>query len=330
MITSNASTVTNNKVNEVVRRVLMGLLVFAVVMALSLLLPQALPGELSRGEMTAVTSNCGACPRAEKIVAAGMVSSSDGVYVNVEFAAPPTNSRLSVAFSDTAGEVRLVSSAGNWSFADGPRSSIELMNVAQRERRVVLQFPGTLRADRFAVTTGSGDRFPLNGFADAQYPASARFNFTDVLLLLAMTATAWYGARRGFLLEIADLVVLVVGLAIAAMVHRPVVSLFSGVTDSAATAAGISSVVTVVAVVFAGIFFVRKYLPKITASVGTFATPSDAVLGATTGCLRQLPLLAMMLAFSTNLAALSWASPNVHSSLIGSALVHAWKSVFTA
>jgi uncharacterized membrane protein required for colicin V production len=186
-----------------------------------------------------------------------------------------------------------------------------------------------LRTSGFAVTTGTGDRLPAAGFAPLTYPVAAHFNLTDLVLLLILAATAWYGTVRGFVLEIVDLSVLALSLVIAAIAYRPLAALFSSIADSSAAAATIGSGLTVVVVVFAGVFLVRRCFPAIGTMPGPFGAPANAVLGGAAGCMRQLPVLAMLLAAATDLAVLQWASGSIHSSLFGGALIHAWKTLFS-
>ena len=202
--------------------------------------------------------------------------------------------------------------------------------IAQRGSTLVLAFPSTLKTTGVAVSTGSGDRLPASGFAAVAYPLAPHINATDLLLLLILAATAWYGAVRGFVLEIVDLVVLVVGLALAAIASRPLAAVFVSIADSYASAVAIGTGLTVMLVVFAGVFLVRQCLRRMRNMPSLFAPPVNAALGAATGCLRQLPILAMLLAFGTEFAALHWASSSISSSLLGSALIHAWKNVFNA
>jgi len=193
--------------------------------------------------------------------------------------------------------------------------------------KVIVAFPETLSVTGVAAATGSGDRMPYTGFLAPTYPAAPHFNATDVVLLLVLGLTAYYGFRRGFVTEVSDLIVLALSLAISALLARPIGSAIAVVVGSAKAGAIGASALLVIVFAVSGAYFVRKYLPKF-AKADPFDARTSAILGALTGCVRQLPVLALLLAAGTGLAVLRWASANIQSSLIGSALIQAWQAVY--
>jgi len=318
-----------NETRSAVNRVLIGAMVFLAVVALSLLLPRALPGELPAGEMTPHGAGaCGACPPTEQIAAAGLTLTPNGAALSVRFEASPLNSKLTILLDGIPGDLTLRQSGAAWGYARGKRAAVRLAGSAQRDNTVVFSFPADLRIAGFALKTGAGDQFPHSGFALPVYPHSPHFNGSDVALLLVLAATACYGVKRGFLVEVADLVVVFVSVAIAGIGYRPAAAAISQMTHSRAAAAIIASGVLLIATGLAGFFLVRRHLAVLIQRTPPFDPRISALLGGAAGCLRQLPVLAMVLAASADLAALHWASPSINSSLLGSALLHTWRELF--
>jgi uncharacterized membrane protein required for colicin V production len=304
-------------------------MVFLAVVALSLLLPRALPGELPAGEMTPHGSAvCGACPPTEKIAAAGLALTPNGGALSVRFAATPLNSKLTILLDGVPGELTLSQNGAAWGYAGRKRAAVRLAGSAQRDDIVVFTFPADLRVSGFALKTSAGDRFPDSGFASPVYPQPPHFNASDVALLLLLAAAAWYGVKRGFLFEVADLVVVFASLAIAALAYRPAAAAISQMTHSRAAAAIIASGILLIVTGLAGFFLVRRHLGVLIQGTPPFDWRIGALLGGVAGCLRQLPVLAMVLAASADLTALHWASSNINSSLLGSALLHTWRMLF--
>jgi len=297
--------------------------------ALSLLLPASIPGELSPNQMTPHGSAlCQACPPTEQLTAVGMLASDSSWYVNVRFAVPPLNARLRIAFQGIPGFVDVQQSGTAWG---NPRSrqrdSITPTNAQQSGNQVVFAFPATLRATGVAIATASGDRIPDSGFLEPSYPAAPHFNATDAVLLLILLATALYGFKRGLLRELGDLLVIIVSLVVAGIAYKPLGALFAGLSNPRA-AAILASGALVLAFALIG-FLVLPVLSKPFAAMTSSLDPMFNKLGGSfTGCMRQLVVLAMLLGVGTGLSVLPWADASIHSSLLGSALIHAWQTVF--
>ena len=318
-----------NSTGFAVKRLLIGTLVFLAVFSVSLLLPRALPGELPAAEMTAHgTATCRACTPNEQIVAAGLQLMPNGAALSVRFAATPVNSRLTILLDGVSGDLNLSQSGTAWGYVGRKRAAVRLTGSAQRDDTVVFLFPTDARITGFALKTVSGDRFPDSGFAQPVYPQPPHFNASDVALLLILATAAWYGVKRGFFVEMADLVVGFASLAIAALSYRPVAVAVAQFVHSSTAAAMIASGVLVITTAFTGFFLVRRHLAALIERTRPFDRRISALLGGTAGCFRQLPVLAMVLAASTNLAVLHWASPSINSSLLGGALLHTWRALF--
>ncbi|MBV8206539.1 MAG: CvpA family protein [Acidobacteria bacterium] len=318
--------------SELARRLIIAVLVFGITIVVAMSLPRVLPGEMSAAEMAAHPSpGCSACPPTDQIAAAGILATSDGVYVNVRFAAQPLNTRLGITLEGDSTPIELVQAGKGWKYAGKVRpGSQRVTGITQRNNQVIIALPATVRAGGVAVSTGTGDRLPQTGFIAPTYPAPPHFNATDFVLLVALAITAWYGYKRGLFVELADLAVLIVSVTIAALVYKPVAAAFSDVVGSSGAAATIAGGLIVTLLAFAGITLVRRNFPRLGSMVAPFDARTSGVMGGILGCVRQLPLIAMILAAGTDLALLHWASRSIQSSLFAASLMHAWRTLFSA
>jgi uncharacterized membrane protein required for colicin V production len=316
--------------NAIASRVLVGLLVFAVITALSRLLPASMPGELSLGQMTRrIAKPCRVCQPTEQIVAVGMTAGEDRWYVNVRFAARPFNTSLRISFAGVPGAVELQQTGTTWRVARERRAGIpSVASLTQRDNQLVLGFPAALRTNGVAAGTGPGDRLPASGFAEPVFASAAHFNATDLVILLIFAASASYGFKRGLALELPDLIVVMASVAVAVAVRRPLAGHLTPLTGSPQTAALLAGGLAVV--VLGTVSFLL--LPALRRFVWAGAQGMDVriggVFGSTAAALRQCVVVAMLLAAAADLSVLRWANADIHSSLIGGTLLHAWKGLF--
>jgi uncharacterized membrane protein required for colicin V production len=315
--------------NRLTSRLLAALLTLVVISALSLLLPANLPGELSTAELTTrAGSLCAKCPPTEQLTGVGMKAGDHEWYVNVRFAAPPVNSRLRLSLSGVPGAIDLQQSGKEWRHSHrSPATSPIVIGIAQREDLVVVTIPGDVRTDGMAVETVSGDRWPASGFAAATFQSTTRFNTTDAVLLLVLLGAAAFGYRRGAVTEGGDLIVVGISLAIAALALGPVRAMLSRLIDDPKAAAAMASAALVLIVSLAGFLAVPRVTAWLTRSV-PLAPAMNGAIGSLSATVRQLVALAMFLAIGTRVALLSWAAMSINSSLLGTALLHAWSRLF--
>src|SRR5580704_2047278 len=136
------------------RRALIAILVFGVVLILSFLLPSAMPGEMPQSQLAPRSGPvCTTCPPSDQLTGLGMLPTSDGLYVNVQFAAPPLNTLLRVAFAGMPGEVDFQQFGQSWNVVGNP--SVRPAGIMASENKVVLTFPQTLRVTEMAAATGT-------------------------------------------------------------------------------------------------------------------------------------------------------------------------------
>lgn len=309
-----------------VTRLLTAFLVFAAITALSLLIPRSLPGELPAGSFTLhAQAVCVKCPPTEQLTGIGMLAGDNGWFVNARFVAPPFNAHITLAFDGLPDTVELQQTGKEWRYA-GKRNDV--LSVSERGNLVVFSLPGTIRATGISVSTGSGDRIPASGFASPTYPSAVHFNGTDILLLLVLLATAIYGFKRGALAEVGDLIGIALSFAIAAVVFKPVTSAIVAMTGYVQGAAAIGSGVLVVVCATASFFLIPRLLPRFASATADLNPSVNGALGSALACIRQLPLLAMVLMLGIDLAVLHWATPSITSSMLGSALLSAEKTLF--
>jgi uncharacterized membrane protein required for colicin V production len=313
-------------------RSLVALLVFVVLAVLSLLLPRRMPGELSGAELTPhAAPACQSCPPTEQITGAALATGEDAWHLNLRFAARPFNSVLRISFAGVPDVIELRQAGDSWRYS-GPSigGMPPITSVAQRGNQLVLTLPLTLRTTGVAVSTASGDRMPASNFLSPVYPSPAHGNVTDAVLVCVLLATAWFGYRRGLVPEAANLTAMLLSMAIAAAASRPLFALGARIASYPRAGAALGCALLIVCSGIAGLVVV----PRLFRRFGLTAIPLhpfySGALGATAACVRQLAVLAMVLAVGTDLAILNWASSSVHSSLLGAPLIHAWKTLFPA
>jgi hypothetical protein len=310
-------------------RLLTAFLVFAVLTAISFLLPRSLPGEIGGASLSAHQgAPCAKCPPTEQLTGVGL-RESDGWFVTVRFAAPPVNTRVTLEFEGVRGAIELQQAGKEWRqvASRGAKASAEIASVAQRSDVVTFGLPATLRATGVAVTTGSGDRVPASGFAPSVYPEAAHFNATDVVLLVALVATAVYGFKRGAIAEVGDLVSILLSIVVSAIAYRPLAAMFTQAGNPQAAAA-IGSGVLVLVTAAAGFAFIPQLIARLGVATKPLAPAVNGAMGSITACLRQLALLSMALRVGLDVALLHWAAPSITSSVLGTALLNAWKTIF--
>jgi len=275
-------------------------------------------------------SGCQACPPTEQLIAAGLLAGADGWYVNVRFTSPPLNARVSLNLDGVALPIDLEQAGSVWHLAGASGASGMVTGVAQRNDQVVFTLPASLRVAGLVVSTGSGDRMPASGSLAPQFPASAHFNATDIVLLAIFGVTAWFGYKRGILAEIGNLLAVVVSIGVAALVYRPVAAWLGDLMHSPRVGAALASGALVLGVGLASL----AVMPTVLRSLRGAAADMDALvnhgLGSVAASLRQAMVLAMLVTIGLDAAVFRWASGSISSSVIGGTLLHAWHSLFAA
>ncbi len=311
----------------IARRLLVAFIVLVVLGALSLLLPASIPGELPTSQMTQHgPGSCQICPPTEQLVAAAMTPGDNAWYVNVVLATAPFNTRLQLSFAGVPGMLTVQQTGTTWAAGAGAGTTLEAVN--QSGNQVVLVLPDTLETNGFAVSTGSGDRIPANNYLQPTYPAAAHFNATDAVILLILAVTAWYGYKRGLMPETGDLMAILLSLLIAAVAFRPLSAWCTRLLPYPRVGAALVSCLLVLASGTAFYLILPRLMPRLATAAAPLGRTVDGSLGGLIACVRQLAVLAMLLTAGADLAVLGWASSNISSSLIGTALLHAWRTVY--
>jgi uncharacterized membrane protein required for colicin V production len=306
-------------------------MVCATAAALTPLLPTKMRGELTSGQMAQHDpSRCQTCPRGEQIESAGWITGEDGLSLTVRFADAPANTQLRIYFAGVRDALELQQVGTSWRssqkrFANAPTP----VNLSQRKNRVVVTFPGTFHTSGIAVATNSGDRIPASGFVGPRRPPVPHFNVTDVVIVTVLIATACYGYRRGILVEMMKLVMVIVGVGITILAYRPVVRLATQVIGDEHVAEHVAALLgpIVLAVVLAtGRFFAASRISlRPGTATGGFNRAVTRFCGAAAASLRQFVLLAIILRSGIEIVPLQWAIPSIDSSLFGAAILHAWR-----
>ena len=235
-------------------RLLLVLALCATGAALRPLLPTKMPGELTSGQMTQHDpSRCPACPRGEQIESAGWIREGNSLSLTVQFADAPANTHLRIYFAEVRDALQLQQVGSSCRISrrretDAPTP----VEVSQRKNRVVFTFLGTFHTDGIAVATSSGDRIPASGFIGPWRPSAPHLNVTDGIIIVVLVATAWYGYRRGMLVEMTKLAMVIVAVGTAILAYRPVVKFTMQVTGDEHVAAVLGPVLLVVVLATGG------------------------------------------------------------------------------
>jgi uncharacterized membrane protein required for colicin V production len=312
-------------------RLATAVVLFLGIAALSLLIPRSLPGEMAPADLTQHGSEtiCKKCPPAEQITAIGLKAQNGAWFVNVRFAAPPAGAKAAIHLDGLSGTLEVEQAGNDWHYSVPAGSSIAVPTyVAERRNLVVFRLPGTLRTSGLAVNAATGDRIPASGFAPPVYPAAIHFDTTDIVLIMLLLGTAVYGYRRGALVEVGDLSAIALSCAIAVVLAKPLAALISSETGYAQGAELIGAAVIVVICAAAGFLLVPRLTRALAPVVEHFNPTAFATVGSLLACARQLPVLSIVLVLATQFAVLDWATPNITSSLFGSALLNTSKSLF--
>jgi hypothetical protein len=193
----------------------------------------------------------------------------------------------------------------------------------------VLELPDTLRTDGFALSTASGDHLPETNYIQTTYPAAAHFDATDAVLLIVLAITAWFGFKRGLIPEVGDLVAIALSMSIAAIVYKPLAAWSAQLLPYPRVGAALVSCILVLVSGTALYLALPKVLPRLAKAAPPLDPRLDGSVGGLIACIRNLGVLAMLLTAGTDLSVLHWASSSINSSLLGTALLHAWRSVYT-
>jgi uncharacterized membrane protein required for colicin V production len=315
--------------SAILLRLAISILGFAVVLALTFIVPTNMPGQISASQMTwHGAPECASCPPTEQLVAAALSAGEDRWFLNIKFAAPPFNSVLRIAFAGTSAVLELRQVGKTWRGPADRASVPPVASVTQRDTLLIVGLPAELHITGVALSTSSGDRLPESGFMAPMFPGAAQFNATDVTILLILGLSGWFGFRRGMSAEIVDLIVLIVSVVLSAIVARPLGAWIAGLTGSPRAGAALAGGIMVVLLAIAGFLLVPKMLGSIGAGAKELDLRLSGAFGSAAACTRQMMVVAMLLTVGTDLSVLRWASSNIQSSLIGGPLVDAWHTLF--
>ena len=320
-----------NVVAGIVRLTTTFLMSFAV-LALLLLAPKALPGELAFASMTRHGATaCSKCPASERLVAIGLAQGEHGWFANVKLAAPPSAARLTLTLEGVPNPIELQRVGSAWQYR-GPTTSsstVEISGVAERDDLVIFALPLTIRPTGIAVATASGDRIPESGFVRPVFPAPRHLNAVDAVLMVILLATAAFGFRRGAVTELGSLAAVVLSLGIAAIAMRPLTAVMAAKTGYA-TAAFIAGGILLVLCSLLSALLMPKLLRRIQPAVSCLDSRFAGIMGSLAACMRMLSLAGLVLMISIETELLHWAAPSITSSMLGSALISASKGLFWA
>ncbi|MEZ5317557.1 MAG: CvpA family protein [Vicinamibacterales bacterium] len=305
-----------------------GVAAFALLLAL---LPRHLPGELRDAALARPdTSLCAGCPQARRIEAAGGLDEGTTRTVTIRFAAPPSAAAFDLLLEGRDGVLTfsqrieddqwLVASAGSTG-APGD------LRLGAAGTRLVLELPAGLAGSGLAIRAPDGTRLPADGWLPFQAPPARHANLFDVVLLLVVLGSLWWGWRLGAAVGLLQLASIVVVLAAGRLLTPAVASAIglSGTPAGRAVAFGATVGVIGLAVRFAlgraGADWLRG-LRRLTGGAGV-----DRALGGPCQAVRALLLAAMILTMGADLAVVDAVNPMLTTSLSAPALTAAWHAV---
>lgn len=303
------------------RRVLVALLIFAVMVVLSLVLPRVLPGEMPEQDLIQADA---AVSDTNGLTGLGLLADRGSSFVNLRFADPPDEIRMELEFGD-GNVVALERGPQGWRQRDN--YEIRLTSAAERDGLVVLRIDGA-SASGVAATAEPGGRVPQSGFAPRTEPPQPRFNLADIVLLAILGLTAWFGSKRGIAGEITDLIVVAIGFTLAAILFRPIGAVLGQWVANPTYAMIVSGTLVVLLCVGFGFLLAPRLSKAVSAVTRRLVPDSIPVVGGVAAVLRQLPMLAIFLLLIVDLLLFAWIAPEIRASLIGSRLIEGVSAIF--
>jgi Colicin V production protein len=295
------------------------------------LLPRHLPGELREAALAHPdTPLCAGCPQARRIEAAGGLETGKTCTVTLRFAAPPSAAAFDLllegrdgvlTFSQRVADDRwMVSSTG----PAGPPGGVRLGAAGDR---LVLELPAGLAGAGLAIRAPDGTRLPARGWLPVRTPPARHLDLFDVVLLLIVLGSLWWGWRLGAAVGLLQLASLAVVLA-AGRVLTPAVAAAVGLSGTPAGRAVVfGATIAVIGLAMraalgrAGADWLRGLRRLIGGAI------VDRALGGPFQVVRVLLFAAMILSVGADLTVIDAVNPVLTTSLSAHALTAAWHAV---
>lgn len=116
-------------------------------------------------------------------------------------------------------------------------------------------------------------------------------NWLDILILLIVTLSTFFGYRKGFLRKILGIAGLILGFILAVKFYKPISLLLVDLFSMSNTIASVLAFLLVIGIVFGLAVWVARYI----ASMNAGTTAIDKVLGAITGFIQGLIIASILM-----------------------------------
>lgn len=116
-------------------------------------------------------------------------------------------------------------------------------------------------------------------------------NWLDILILLIISLSAFFGYRKGFLRKVLGIAGIILGFILAVRFYKPIAGLLSGLVGSSGSLISVIAFLIVIGIVFGLAVWVARFI----AGMNSGTSLADKILGAITGFLQGLILASVLL-----------------------------------
>jgi membrane protein required for colicin V production len=116
-------------------------------------------------------------------------------------------------------------------------------------------------------------------------------NWLDLLIVLLITVSAFFGYRKGFLRKVLGIAGIILGFILAVRFYKPIASVLSGMAGSSSSMISVIAFLLIIGFVFGLAVWVARFI----AGMNSGTSITDKVLGAITGFLQGLILASVLL-----------------------------------
>lgn len=116
-------------------------------------------------------------------------------------------------------------------------------------------------------------------------------NWLDILILVIIALSAFFGYRKGFLRKVLGIAGLILGFILAVKFYSPVSSLFEKLISMSHSIVTVFAFLIIIGIVFGFAVWIAQYI----ASINSGTTAVDKILGAITGFLQGLIIASILM-----------------------------------
>ncbi|RPI13969.1 MAG: CvpA family protein [Ignavibacteriae bacterium] len=116
-------------------------------------------------------------------------------------------------------------------------------------------------------------------------------NWLDLVIIIIVALSLFYGYRKGFLRKILGIAGLILGFILAIRFYKPVSGIFSGLFGISGAVSSVLAFLLVIGIVFG----LAVWLARFIASMNAGTTAVDKILGAITGLIQGLIIASILM-----------------------------------